>query len=177
MPSRRVIDLIVIHCSASKNGVALGTPLRTAAQIIDGWHKVRGFSRQPSWRLQWNQPLAAIGYHFLLDIDGAQFSGRHLDEIGAHVAGHNARSIGICCVGYDALTLAQWSKLRTLITTLQSNYPAARVVGHRDLSPDLNGDGKITPNEYSKLCPGFSVADWIAAGMQPLPKHTVAGAA
>jgi N-acetylmuramoyl-L-alanine amidase len=28
-------------------------------------------------------------------------------------------------------------------------------MGHRDTSPDLNKDGKITPNEYIKSCPCF----------------------
>jgi N-acetyl-anhydromuramyl-L-alanine amidase AmpD len=41
-------------------------------------------------------------------------------------------------------------------------YPNAKVVGHRDLSPDLNGDGKITPNEWVKLCPCFnSITEYI----------------
>ena len=38
--------------------------------------------------------------------------------------------------------------------------------------PDLNGDGKITANEWIKLCPGFDVSEWIEEGMQPLPDHT-----
>ena len=34
-------------------------------------------------------------------------------------------------------------------------FPKAKIVGHRDLSPDLNGDGIIQPNEWTKLCPSF----------------------
>ena len=37
------------------------------------------------------------------------------------------------------------------------------VVGHRDLSPDNNQDGKITPNEWLKTCPGFD-AGWELGG-------------
>jgi len=37
---------------------------------------------------------------------------------------------------------------------------------------DRNGDGKITANEWIKLCPGFDVAEWLEEGMQPLPDHT-----
>jgi hypothetical protein len=32
------------------------------------------------------------------------------------------------------------------------------VLGHRDFSPDLNGDGLITPNEWMKACPCFDVS-------------------
>ena len=33
----------------------------------------------------------------------------------------------------------------------------ALILGHRDLSPDLNGNGLIEPNEYLKQCPCFDV--------------------
>lgn len=35
------------------------------------------------------------------------------------------------------------------------------IVGHRDLSPDKNGDGIITSNEWVKLCPSFDVTKWL----------------
>ena len=168
----RAINLIVIHCSASPNGVALGRNGKTAAQVIDGWHQQRGFSRAPTWRLQWNSSLQSIGYHFVIDTDGTQQSGRHIDEIGAHVAGFNIDSIGICCVGTDAFTRAQWGKLNALVLQLRKQYFTAKVLGHRDLSPDLNHDGKIEPNEYMKLCPGFNVSDWLLA-MQPVSGHII----
>jgi N-acetyl-anhydromuramyl-L-alanine amidase AmpD len=48
-----------------------------------------------------------------------------------------------------------------LLDQLQSRYPKARILGHRDLSPDLNGDGKITPDEFIKACPSFDVSAWL----------------
>ncbi|WP_218565127.1 MULTISPECIES: hypothetical protein [unclassified Pseudomonas] len=45
--------------------------------------------------------------------------------------------------------------------TTEHQYPAARILGHRDLSPDLNNDGKITPIEFIKACPSFDVATWL----------------
>jgi N-acetylmuramoyl-L-alanine amidase len=33
------------------------------------------------------------------------------------------------------------------------------VCGHRDLSPDLNGDGEIEPEEWIKACPCFEVKE------------------
>ena len=41
------------------------------------------------------------------------------------------------------------------------DYPGCRVCGHRDLSPDLNGNGEIEPEEWIKACPCFEVkAEW-----------------
>ena len=45
--------------------------------------------------------------------------------------------------------------LTQLIYELKRLYPNAMVVGHRDLSPDRNGDGRVTPEEWIKVCPCF----------------------
>lgn len=165
----RPINTIVIHCSASPNGKRLGDDkLKTAAATIDVWHSARGFRRTDAARLAFNPKLFAIGYHWVIDCDGRLDTGRNIEEIGAHVAGHNKESIGICLVGIDQFTTRQFEALHSLVRELKNRYPSAKVCGHRDLSPDLNGDGKITSNEYIKTCPGFTVADWLAGGMQPL---------
>lgn len=165
----RKITQIVIHCAASPNGKRLGDGKRkTAAGCIDVWHSARGFKREPSTRATFNPNLFAIGYHFVIDCDGSKETGRALDEIPSQARGHNAHAIGICMVGTDKFTKPQWDALGSLVRALQLKYPTAAVVGHRDLSPDLNGDGQITPNEYLKICPGFSVAEWLATGLLPL---------
>ena len=45
-----------------------------------------------------------------------------------------------------------------LVGQLQEKFPGCRVCGHRDLSPDLNGNGEIEPEEWIKQCPCFEVA-------------------
>ncbi|RMC99581.1 N-acetylmuramoyl-L-alanine amidase [Aquitalea palustris] len=170
----RTINLIVIHCAASPNGKVLGSASKSAAAVIDQWHAQRGFHRQPAAIAAYNPDLKAIGYHFVLDVDGSKSTGRALDEIGAHVAGHNANSIGICMVGTDQYSTAQWGALTSLVKSLLAKYPGVPVVGHRDRSPDLNGDGTIEPSEWTKTCPGFTVADWLAAGMKPQAKNVLA---
>ncbi|KAA3861402.1 N-acetylmuramoyl-L-alanine amidase, partial [Bacteroides ovatus] len=41
------------------------------------------------------------------------------------------------------------------------DYPNCRICGHRDLSPDLNGNGEIEPEEWIKACPCFNAeTDW-----------------
>lgn len=173
----RLIDLIVIHCSASPNGDSLfrGTPgaadFRTPAQTIDAWHKARGFRRAKLVAGAWNPTLGHIGYHHVIHLDGVVAAGRSHNEVGAHAKGHNADSIGICLVGTDRYTAKQWDGLRGLVVSLEAMYRGARVVGHRDLSPDLDGDGTVEPREWLKTCPGFSVADWLAGGRVALADH------
>lgn len=188
----RLVNLIVIHCSASPNSntlfSGLGSTLRTPLDEIDAWHKQRGFKRQQP--IKWNARHTAVGYHFIVGRGGEVFSGRGPEEVGAHAQGFNAHSIGICLVGTDAYTVAQWHKLAAVVEEARKLHgvplqPARRyptpnppgymqvdgICGHRDLSPDLDGDGKVEPHEFIKRCPGFNVADWLAGGMQPLAGH------
>lgn len=185
----REVNLIVVHCSASPNGVslfegALGDPaFTTPAEVIDRWHAKRGFRRALEWRLKQNEPLTAIGYHFVIYTAGTVASARHLDEVGAHVHGNNRGSIGVCMIGTDRFTPAQWNGLAGLVTALKREptdkdwrgYPRARVCGHRDLSPDQDNDGLVEPWEWLKTCPGFDVAAWLSAGMKPDPQHLFEG--
>lgn len=167
------IKRLIIHCAATKNGRPLATRSQSAAHIIDGWHKTRGFKRSTPWVNLYNVSLRHVGYNFVIDTDGISEKCRAIGETGAHARGYNVGSIGICLVGTDSFTPAQWLMLGELVDELQQKYPSAIICGHRDLSPDLNGDGNITPNEYAKICPGFTVADWIAGGMIPLAGHIV----
>ncbi len=184
----REINLIVIHCAASPNGRSL-----TVASI-DEMHRQRGFRRSRDWRARLNYSLGAIGYHFVIYTSGALATGRHMGEIGAHVAGHNARSLGICMIGTDRFTAAQWTMLESNVIAIARSLAGqrgdarnfeetpqnaiatferlgVRVVGHRDLSPDLDGDGTVEPREWLKTCPGFDVATWLRNGMLPEPAH------
>ncbi len=143
------IKYLVIHCAATPNGKKLSHNAATAAQVIDGWHKERGFHRSAQARHYFNPELAAIGYHVVIDTDGQQYTGRAVWEQGAHVKGHNENSLGICLVGTDKFTRRQWQTLSRLLSHLRSLYPSAQVLGHRDF-PDVH-----------KLCPGFDVREWV----------------
>ena len=171
-PARRAsggrdIQLIVIHCSASPNG------RRVTSEEIDAWHQARGFARNPAL-IGANEPkLRHIGYHYVIYAEGATRIGRGEREPGAHCQGYNRNSIGICLVGTDQFGLPQWDTLKGLVSALALTYPQARIVGHRDLSPDQNQNGFVEPFEWLKTCPGFSVADWRAGGMEPLKNHVL----
>jgi len=151
----RAINGIIIHCAATPNGKDF-----TVADI-DRWHDERGFARRGYWRMRFNQTLRAIGYHYVIYTSGEVAAGRHEYEVGAHAGGFNAKTIGICMIGTDRYSAAQWEALDNLVAGLQKEYPAAKVLGHRDLSPDLNGNGVIEPDEWTKTCPGFDVAAWL----------------
>lgn len=145
--SRRVITDIVIHCTATKPGYDY------TANDIRKMHRAQGWSD--------------IGYHYIVRLDGAVEPGRDVDMIGAHVSGHNAHSIGIAYVGginsrgkaEDTRTEAQKASLLALLVELRKLYPRAKISGHRDFSRDLNHDGVISPDEWTKECPCFNAAD------------------
>lgn len=164
----RQIDEIVIHCSATPDG-----RLETVEEI-DSWHQQNGWHRLPHWRIakRWNQGLTSIGYHFVIYTDGTRHTGRHIDEIGAHVQGHNSRSLGICMVGDDEYSPAQWAELKALITELQSDIKAS---SHR-LAAKVKGHYQYdTAVKQGKTCPNFDVPAWLDAGMVPDKKHIYTG--
>lgn len=152
----RQIKNIVIHCSASPNGRPV------TIEDIDQWHRQRGFVRRHAGGIR--PELKSVGYHHVIEVDGNIEPGRSHGEIGAHVQGSNANSIGICMIGTDKFTPEQWQALADLVQELRVTYPSAAVLGHRDFSPDKNGDGVIDEWEWTKICPGFDVRAWLDAG-------------
>lgn len=149
VPERKVmreINLIVIHCSATRADRCFTEHDVTAA------HRCRGFKE--------------CGYHYYIRKNGDIKTMRPIERIGAHVRGFNAASIGICYEGgldehgRPADTRTEWQRhsLRVLVRVLMIDYPGCRLCGHRDLSPDLNRNGEIEPEEWIKACPCFDVA-------------------
>ncbi len=108
---RKSTKYIVVHCAATKPAQDIG------AKEIRKWHLDRKFKD--------------IGYHFVIRRNGIIERGRDIDEVGAHVAGYNHCSIGICLVGglnersrpVDNFTEKQMETLSSLLDTLQDIYP------------------------------------------------------
>ena len=75
----RKIDLIVIHCSATRVDRTL------TAFDLETLHRRRGFN--------------GTGYHYYIRKDGTTLLTRPIERIGAHAKGFNASSIGICYEG------------------------------------------------------------------------------
>lgn len=127
----REISKIIIHCSDTPEGRDVST------DTIRGWHvNERGWSD--------------IGYHYVILLDGTIDSGRPEERQGAHVAGHNKNSIGICYIGgcdskmapKDTRTPEQIESMNQLVCELKEKYNAS-VHGHNEFS--------------SKSCPSFDV--------------------
>jgi N-acetylmuramoyl-L-alanine amidase len=138
----RKIDKIILHCAATPEGRDVKT------ETIKSWH-VKGNG--------WSD----IGYHFVIELDGAVKNGRPLHRSGAHTKGHNATSIGICYVGgmdkdknpKDTRTEAQRKAMDQLIADLKMDHPTATIHGHNEFA--------------AKACPSFDVSKEYGA---PKPK-------
>lgn len=139
----RKIDTIIIHCTATR----ANKPYSKYQLIID--HKMRGFD--------------GCGYHYFITRGGNIAAMRPLMRIGAHCAGHNKNSIGVCYEGgldetglaADTRTPEQKAAIIRLLKELTIKYNIKRIAGHRDFSPDENGNGIVEPFEWVKLCPCF----------------------
>ena len=71
----------------------------------------------------------------------------------------------------DTRTAFQKHSLRVMVMLLLKEYPGSRVVGHRDLSPDLNHNGEIEPEEWIKECPCFDAATILQEPPPPNPAY------
>ncbi len=148
----REVNQIAVHCTATAEG------RNVTMSELDSWHKARGFSKQ---KLSGHY----CGYHFVIALDGTIMCGRDLREVGAHVSGYNSKSIGVCYVGgldasgkkaKDTRTDEQKDTLIWLISELKHVLNIRKVQGHRDYSPDKNGNGIIESFEWIKDCPCFN---------------------
>lgn len=144
--NNRNIKAVVIHCTA-------GHPTQSVDDIIAYWSSVK----------KWNNP----GYHYLVDIYGKVFQLHDESKVSNGVIGHNSQLINIAWIGgydkksnsyVDNRTDVQKTALAELARTLARKYNVP-VHGHRDMSPDKNGDGEISPDEWLKECPLFEVSE------------------
>ena len=140
-------ELIIMHCSATKPST------NYTVDRLGRDHAARGFA-------------PPYGYHFYYTKDGVEHVGRTTDREGAHAKGFN-HNIGICYEGglnengeqEDTRTPAQKAAIAKRILLLREEFGPLPVVGHRDLSPDINKDGIIQEYERLKGCPCYEAID------------------
>ena len=116
----RKINLIVIHCSATRCDRSF--PVTSLIACHDARY---GFT----------------GYHYYITRDGRLYQTRHENLPGAHARHYNQHSIGVCYEGgldhngtpADTRTDAQKATLWHLLKSLKTDYPNATILGHRDL--------------------------------------------
>lgn len=142
----REIKFIVVHCSANRE---------SQAPNIDGRDIDRYHREKRGWFM--------CGYHHIVNTDGTVEDWRSHERQGAHALGFNHNSIGVCYIGgldddgepKDTRTEPQAQSLYNLLIELKTQYPDAIILGHRDLSPDKDGDGVVEQHEWLKDCPCF----------------------
>lgn len=143
---------IILHCSATRPDWFHGKTTAEKVAEIRRWHM-----EDRGWK--------DIGYHYLIDRDGALVTGRPLDQTGAHVIGNNVGTIGVCLIGghgssvtdefSDNFTPEQERALRSLLDDLQKQFGKVPVTGH---------------NQYAaKACPGFEAPKWFEGPSVILP--------
>lgn len=158
---------------------------RIVLHSTSGWNNQSTQSIKNYWKndLGWKQ----VGYHKLISDDGTIENLAPLSSVTNGVAGYNSDSVHICYKGGlvstskdkngktiykygDTRSEAQkqsfFTAIKQVIDELREHQDVDDIVilGHRDLSPDLNNDGKIEQREWIKVCPTFNAIDeygWI----------------
>ena len=141
----RDIKYIAVHCTA-------GSQRQTISDL-----------RAEFKRKGWKNP----GYHYVAAPDGTITQLLDDGRISNGVKGFNSVTINVAYIGgidasgkaVDNRTEAQKKALRALLGRLKSLYPSAKIQGHRDFSPDRNGNGKVDRWERVKECPCFDAIE------------------
>lgn len=166
----RIIRTLVIHCAYTPPSMDIGAkeihqwhtwPRKLGRYAEDGYmfegrHYEHVDDLPEDVRNQEGNGWTSIGYHYVIRRNGDIENGRAPHVPGAHVAGHNAHSLGICMVGGKAehggdecnFTVQQWRALEKLVKRLMKLYgDKLAVKGHNDLNPN-------------KACPTFNAFHW-----------------
>ena len=135
---------LVVHCSATDDDVDIGAREIHAMHLGFDWH--------------------GIGYHRVVRRDGRVEPGRPDYWVGAHVYGQNESSLGVCLIGRDSFTPAQFDALEDVLRTWRIASPGARICGHCDFSTTT----KTCPNfDVQAFCTSRGLADRLAGELPP----------
>lgn len=137
----RSIKRIFVHCTA-------GSQKQSVADLLAEFK-----------RKGWRNP----GYHVVITPDGKCHQLLDYEKVSNGVQGYNSTSINVAYMGgidangkaVDNRTEAQKASLVKLLKELRGHYPNAQILGHRDISPDTNHNGKVDSWERIKECPCF----------------------
>ena len=133
----RKIKYIAVHCTA-------GSQKATVNDLLAEF-------KRKGWK--------APGYHYVITADGKIHQLLDTEKVSNGVKGFNSVTVNIAYTGgmdgVDNRTDEQKKSLVTLLKLLRKRYPDAVIQGHRDFSPDRNGNGTIEKSEWIKMCPSF----------------------
>lgn len=138
------IQKIVLHCSDSPQGRG------DTAETIHRWHRQRGWD--------------GIGYHYVVLENGEVQAGRPEDWQGAHVAGHNSNSVGICLIGQGDYPKEQLDAAVGLIAEIRARHPGASLLGHYEL--DAKACPRLDMDEIRERVSAWGDVMWYNAGKE-----------
>ena len=141
----RNIKYIAVHCTAGSR--------QATVRDLEAEFRRKG----------WKNP----GYHYVVSADGTIHQMLDEQKVSNGVKGYNSVSVNVAYTGgidaagkpEDNRTPEQKKSLLKLLRLLKRRYPKAVIQGHRDFSPDLNHDGTIQPDEWSKAGPCFNAKE------------------
>lgn len=114
LSKRKSTDKLILHHAAAAS---------CSVQDIHSWHLANGWS--------------GIGYHFFIRKNGEVWQGRQIDTVGAHAAGSNSRSVGICFEGNfenEIMSDFQLSSGIELVSYIKSKYSGLQILKHSDVN-------------------------------------------
>lgn len=136
-------------------------------------HCTAGFKGLEAMRNFWKNTLGwrSDGYHIIVNMDGCWSVSWPLERPSNGVKGHNGDGIHISYIGgvdpqdnktaMDTRTEAQKrgiiEAIKYVLSELENHQDISKIeiLGHRDASPDQNGDGIISSWERIKECPSY----------------------
>lgn len=153
----RKIDRVYVHCSDSVWGNIVDVTKwhtergLTNAQGECGYHYIiyNGYLRPPD--RDWHPPMSGTDGYDPKE-DGKVVPARAVERPGAHVAGANKSSIGICLIGKQSFTPRQFESLKKLVASILDTYELEPmdVLGHREYWETRGETAR-------KTCPNFPV--------------------
>jgi N-acetylmuramoyl-L-alanine amidase len=154
---KRFVDRIIIHCTATRE---------------DRPYTLENCNRDHQAAFKRN-----CQYHVYIRRDGTRHYANDFNEVTWHTGGiHNRQGIGICYEGgirsggnpinpkdaIDTRTPVQRAAMiEAIMEAIKWSGNVKMIMGHRDTSPDKDGDGFIEPSEWIKQCPCFDVREWL----------------
>lgn len=161
--AKQKLKYLVIHCTATPEG-----------RDVSGADIRRMHTSPAPQGRGWRQ----VGYTDLFRLDGTRErlvennEDAYVDgwEITNGAAGYNSVSRHVVYAGgvakdgktpKDTRTEAQRKAMAEYVRDFHDRHPDVKIIGHRDLSPDRNNNGKIEPSEWTKACPSFEVSEWL----------------
>jgi N-acetylmuramoyl-L-alanine amidase len=112
---KRIIDRIVLHCSASD------VSAHDDISVITAWHKERN--------------IIPVGYHYFIKRSGDIQQGRDIELPAEANPPHNRFSIAICLHGLKTFTDEQFMSLRQLVWIILRDIHVP-IQGHCEINPN-----------------------------------------